>query len=244
MKKLTLFTLAVLLAAQLFAQSSTRELSSFTKVAAGESIEVFLTKGAKESARIVTDGIDLDEVMTEVSGGKLSIFLEGNSYRNVDVKVYVTFVKLDGVKASSSASVTMKERYVTEGDFDIACSSSGDISMELKANSVDLDVSSSGDVDIMIEANELDIEVSSSGEINISGSVQELEASASSSGEIDGYELVVKNADVRASSGASIKINVTDSIDGRASSGASIRYKGSPSNTSVDSSSGGSVRKY
>ncbi|MFT6882199.1 MAG: hypothetical protein ACJAVY_000995, partial [Marinoscillum sp.] len=34
MKKLTLFTLTVLLAAQLFAQSSTRELSSFTKVAA------------------------------------------------------------------------------------------------------------------------------------------------------------------------------------------------------------------
>ncbi|MFY0607056.1 MAG: DUF2807 domain-containing protein [Cyclobacteriaceae bacterium] len=243
MRKSSLFILALLASAILFAQSETRDLDSFTKVAVGESIDVILKKGNKESAKVVVDDIDLEEVMTEVVGDKLKIYLEGNSYRNVDVQVTVTYVSLDGLKSSSSSSIEGTELIVASGAFDIACSSSGNIEAAIKAESIDIDVSSSGDVDLEVEADEIEIEVSSSGDIDISGKTNTIEVSASSSGSVDGYGLKCGDADLRASSSGSIRLTVDGELEARASSGGSIRYEGSPTRTDADTSSGGSVRK-
>jgi len=242
MKRIALTLLATLTLFFGMAQS-TRNLSSFSEVTAQEGIDVFLTKGSSESARIEADGISMDKVLTDVSGGTLKIHLEGDNHRNVDVKVYVTFVDLSALKASSAASIRVEGMVQAKGDFEISCSSAGDIKVAVKADQVEVDASSSGDVDLEVYADDIDIEVSSAGEVNISGEVRNLDGSASSSGDIDGYDLVCQDADLRASSGASIKVTVNGELTARASSGASIRYQGSPKNTNSDSSSGGSVKR-
>ncbi len=243
MRKSSLLILAIFASVVLFAQSETRSLDSFSKVSVGESIEVILTKGSKESAKVVVDDIPLDEVATEVVGSTLKIYLEGNSYRNVEVKVWVTYVSLEGLRSSSSSSIVAEELIVSKGDFDIECSSSGNIYASIKARYVDISVSSSGDVDLQVEAEEMEVEVSSSGDIDIAGKANSIEVSASSSGSVNGYELMCGDAYLRASSSGSIKLTVDGELEARASSGSSIRYKGSPSKTNTDSSSGGSVRR-
>ncbi len=95
----------------------------FSEVTAQEGIDVFLTKGSSESARIEADGISVDKVLTDVSGGTLKIHLEGDNHRNVDVKVYVTFVDLSALKASSAASIRVEGMVQAKGDFEISCSS-------------------------------------------------------------------------------------------------------------------------
>lgn len=244
MRKIFLLSIAALLSITVWSQSgATRSLDSFTKVSTQEGIEAILTKGTKESARIEADGIDIEDVITDVSGGTLSLELDGDNHRNVDVTIYVTYVELSGLRASSAGSIDVRDKVIAKGDFDIRCSSAGDIEATIEADEMDIDVSSAGDVELVVIVNELDMEVSSAGDIEIEGTAKYVEASASSSGDIDGYDLTCDEADLRASSGASIKLTVKEKLDGRASSGGSIRYEGNPKYVDANSSSGGSVKR-
>ncbi|SNT34913.1 Putative auto-transporter adhesin, head GIN domain [Ekhidna lutea] len=247
MKKSLLITmLGVLVAGMTFAQSEeTRSLSSFTEISAHEGIDVYIKQGNKEEARVVSDNIDLEDVLTEVSGDRLKIHLEGNNHRNVDVKVYVTYKSLNAISASSAASLESEGSIDAGGnDFDVDVSSAGDIRAEIEnADEVTIDASSAGDAELRIEANEIEADVSSAGDIEVEGIVKKQDVEVSSSGNYDGYELDSDEAEVSASSGGSIKVNVSTKLDARASSGGTIRYKGSPTYLDANSSSGGSVRK-
>lgn len=224
--------------------SETRKLSSFDEVSVSQGIEVYLSEGSEEKARIEIDGnIDLDEVLTDVNGGTLKIHLDGNNYRNVDVQVYVTYKRLEGLRASSAGSIEVKDDVECDCSFDIDVSSAGEVEVTVKADEVELEASSAGDIDARVFANDLEASVSSAGDIEISGKVREIEVTASSSGDFSGYDLVSEEADLRASSGGSIKVTVTKDIKARASSGGSINYKGNPEYSDKESSSGGSVRR-
>lgn len=246
MKRSILITaLSILVAGMTFAQSQeTRSLSSFSKISAHQSIDVYIKQGSKEEARIVSDNIDLEDVLTEISQGKLKIHLDGNRFRNIDVDVYVTYKSLEGLYASSSASITGDEPIVADGDFDVSASSSGDVRAEIEADELSIRASSSGDVFLEVKVNEIEATVSSSGDIDVRGTAKTQDIQASSSGDYDGYDVESEEVEARVSSSGSIKVTVSNKIDGRASSGGSVRYKGVPKYVDVSSTSGGSVKKY
>lgn len=235
--------LALLLVGSMGFGQTTRQLSSFDELTVHEGIEVILEKGSKESARIEADGISVDKVLTDVSMGTLKVHLEGNNNRGAEVTVYVTYVSLEELSASSAGSISARDRISTSGEFEISCSSAGNVEVKLEADEVELDVSSSGEIVLDVVANYIDAELSSAGGIDISGKAKELEVSASSSGHFKGYDLEVENAEVRASSGGSIKVNVSEELEARASSGGSIKYQGKPATIDKETSSGGSVRE-
>ena len=244
MKKLSLFVGLLAAAIIVFGQkSANRTLPSFDRVQSAEGVEVFLSKGNEHTARIEAEGITVEDVITEVSGDKLQIHLEGTNHRNVEVKVYVTYVTLSGVSASSASNIRVDGEVKASGDFEVSASSAGSVSVNVSARSVDLDVSSSGNINIGVNAEELDAEMSSAGDITISGNVRAVAIDGSSSGQFDGDDFTCEVADLRVSSGASIRITVTKELEGRASSGGSIRYKGNPGMVDANSSSGGSVKK-
>ena len=248
MKRSVLVTLlGIFIAGFALAQSEeTRSLSSFSEISAHEGIEVFIEKGNKEEARVVSRNIDIEDVLTEVLGGKLKIHIDGRNYnnRNTDVKVYVTYKSVEGLAASSAASITAKDPIETDGDFDVDVSSAGDIVATIKADELTIDASSAGDVELKVDVNEIEADVSSSGDIEVSGTVKIQDIEVSSSGDYAAYDLESEETDASASSGGSVKVNVSEKINARASSGGSIRYKGAPRYVDVSSSSGGSVRKY
>lgn len=204
-------------------QSEVRAVGSFTGVKSAEAIDVYLKKGEKESVRVEATGVSLSDVLTEVSGSYLKIHMLKGSYRNVDVKVYVTYVTLNKISASSASNV------FSDGT--------------IRASSLDVSVSSAASVELSIEAESSLVETSSAGDATLEGKVKRLEVEASSAGEIDAYELECEMVDAGASSAGSIKVNVTRQLDAHASSGGSIRYRGSPAKTNTGSSSGGSVKK-
>lgn len=242
MKKLALSTI-ILVAIGAFGQSKeTRSLSSFSEVSAHEGIDVVLRKGSKEEARIEAENIDMDEVLTEVSGDRLKIHLEGNNHKNVDVKVWVTYRSLRAVSASSAADLTAEGQITASGDFRIDVSSAGDIELSVKADELDIHASSAGDCELKADVNSVDASVSSAGGIEIEGSASSLDVEVSSSGDFEGYDLPVKEAEVSASSGGSAEVSVSERLDARASSGGSIRYRGNP-RMDISTSSGGSIRK-
>lgn len=204
-------------------ESEVRKVGPFKGVKVAEGIDAYLKKGSKEEVKVEASGIRLDNVLTEVSGDYLKIHLKEGSYRDRDVKVYVTYVAIDKLSASSGANI-FHEGILTADDLELGASSAGNI--ELK-----------------VDCDELEASASSAGEIEVEGKARTVEFDASSAGEVDAYDLTADNAYAEASSGASIKLSVSKSLEARASSGGSIRYRGNPERSNTNASSGGSVRK-
>lgn len=203
-------------------QTQNRNLPSFSGIKAAEGIDVYLIKGERESAKIVATNIDMDDVLTEVSGSYLKIHLDGN-HRNFDVKVYVTYVRLDKISASSAGSVFSQST--------------------IRANSLFIDCSSAGTVELTIETGKVEVDVSSAGEVELKGKTRLLTIDTSSAGEADTYDLEADEVVAEASSGGSIKLQVGSSLVGNASSGGSIRFRGDPGKSITNATSGGSVKK-
>jgi hypothetical protein len=208
-----------------FAQETeTRAVGAFTGVKAEEGIDVYLKKGDKESARIEVSGTDPSNIITEISGSYLKIHMKDGRFRDVDAKVYVTYVKLNKLSASSAGNIY----------------STGSI----KGTTMDISASSAGSIEITIELESADVSASSAGDVELKGKVARLSADASSAGEVDAYDLEAQQVEAEASSGGQVKINVSQNLTAHASSGGSIRYRGNPDKSITNSSSGGSVKKF
>jgi len=200
-----------------------RDVGSFERIKVGQGIEVELVEGENEKITITTSNIDIDRVVTEVRGDILRIYLDGNRFRNIEVKITVVYKELRGIIVQSTAQIYSKST--------------------IKADDFSIDVSSAGSADLKIEASSIDIDVASAGSVNLSGIADEIKIGVNSSGSIRAYELEVEEAYIRANSAGSIRITVTKKIDARANSAGSIRYRGNPGKEFISSNSGGSVRR-
>jgi hypothetical protein len=227
MKPKSIFLLtALLISSAAYSQSSeTRRLDDFNQGSVGESIELVLISGSENSARIEANGVEVEDVETDVSGGKLDIGMDngGKWWENTDVKVWLTYKELEGISISSSAKVT------NEG--------------VIKAERLVCRASSSGSASLTVDVQSLDSEVSSSGRLSISGYSQAQEVRVSSSGSYNAFELASEVCEAKASSSGNARISVSRELRADASSSGSIRYKGDPEKLITNSSSSGSVRK-
>lgn len=108
--------------------------------------------------------------------------LTSGSWKRVDVKVYVTYIALEKISASSAANVFA----------DAA----------IKSNEMEITASSAGSVEIALDANNVTADASSAGRIELEGKTKSLEAEASSAGNVDAYGLESEMVNARASSAA------------------------------------------
>ena len=226
-KVMILFISVLLLGAAYGQQKEERKLGDFDEIKVSNAINLYLKQGNETKAVVEVDGIDLNKVETEVSGGTLKIYIHNNSNnfrRSMHVKVYVTYKSLEGISASSASDVYSES--------------------VIKSERLELSVSSAASMELDLDVNYLDMSASSAGDLELSGEAGKVDGAASSAGDIDAFDLVCKSATLRASSAGDIKINITEEIEARASSGGSVKYKGNPSKSNTDSSSGGSVRKF
>lgn len=204
-------------------ETETRKVGAFSGVKAAEGIDVFLKKGDKEQVKVEVSGTDPSNIITEISGSYLKIHRKDGRYRNVEAKVYVTYVHVDKLSASSAGSI------YSDGT--------------IEARDMEISASSAGSVEVTVDAASAEVSSSSAGDVELKGTIRKLTVEASSAGEIDAYDLEAEAVEAEASSGASVKVSVSQSLTAEASSGGSIRYRGNPDKSITNSSSGGSVRK-
>jgi len=225
MKRVVFITLALLgnVLISIAQESEIRKVSSFSGVKASEGIDVYLKKGSKEEVKVEASGTQLSNVITEVSGDYLKIHMKEGNYRDRTVKVYVSYVAVNKLSASSAANI------FHEGI--------------LKTTDLELGASSAGSIELQLDCNTIEASASSAGEVELEGKTKSANFDVSSAGEIAAYDLLADKAEAEASSGASIKLSVVKELDAHASSGGNIRYRGNPERSNTNASSGGSVRK-
>ncbi len=208
MKKL-FFGLLLISSLPLVAQKSeTRKIGAFKGVKVSQAIDLYLKKADKESAKVMITGGDLEDVITEVDGTTLRVKMRDTRgfFSKVDVKVYVTYVNLEKISASSASSV-FSEGIIKANNMDVGVSSAANVEIAVDAASMMVDVSrvsSGGEVDAYkLESETVKASASSGGDAKISVS-KDLEAHASSGADIR-YRGNPSRTNTHSSSGGSVK---------------------------------------
>lgn len=206
-------------------QTETRTPGHFTKVHSGGSWEVILEEGNSEEIRIEAKGVDLDKVKTEIDGDVLKLGLVKGNYRNVNLKFYVTYKSLEGVKCSGSGEINVEDDVITD-DFYIGLSGSGDVYIKsLRAD--DLEASISGSAKIKIQE----------------GAIGNAEINQSGSGDFVANNLSIEDLNVSKSGSGDTFVGDLGEISVRSSGSGDIIYSGSPRMGDIKVSGSSSIRK-
>jgi len=199
-----------------------RNISGFDEISVSTGIEVILNQDTFEKVVVEVDENIQEILKTEVTGGKLKIYLEEGVSHTKTMKVYVTLKQLNSLTASSGSEVKTVNKINAE-NLTVSSSSGSEVSMEVNCSMVTVD-SSSGS------------------QMSVNGTSVAIKAECSSGADLDASKLIAEKGEASASSGSHLEVHVTKEIKAHASSGANIAVSGNPGMRDSDNSSGGSVR--
>ena len=192
-----------------------RDLDGFTRISFGISGNLYVEFGRGFSVVLEGDEDDLDEIITEVSNGRLVIKKENRRfYSSIDRKVTIriTMPELSGLGVSGSGSAQIVDPVTEADDLDLSVSGSGKLNTSgIVADRLNCSISGSGNIVIGGEGN------ADSGEIQISGS-----------GNYSGENFEIDRLDVRVSGSGNCTCRAGDSLVAAISGSGNVTYAGNP----------------
>jgi hypothetical protein len=271
MKKQLFILSCILLLAVSFSFGQTKEtrnVGTFTKISFRVPGKLYLRQGSPQKVEIEGKKDVLEEIETDVEGGKLVIGKEGNwmnwKWKDGDeVNIYITVKDIEGLSVSGSGDLIGETKIIAR-DLDLNVSGSGNLKIETEASGdVEADVSGSGNLILkgksrgfnsdvsgsgkvvltMNISEEADFGISGSGKIEASGTANSVKTSISGSGKVLAANFETNRCSVRISGSGDVQINVKNEIDATISGSGTVSYKGNPSKINSHSSGSGSVRK-
>lgn len=196
----------------LFAQSiETRSVPDFNQLKTGGSWDVILKKGDRNEVRLEARNLNLERVITEVNNGTLNVHLEKGNYRNIDLKVTVTYRELEEIHSGGSGNLKSTDALMAD-NLKVSLSGSGNASFDrIAADKLDLTMSGSGDLIIR------------------GGSVGEVALKQSGSGNLKAADMEAEEAQIEKSGSGNAALTVNQTLSVRASGSGNVEYKGEPS---------------
>ena len=197
-------------------------LENFTKIEVAIPANVKIITG--DSAKISISSYEsyLSAIKTTVRRGTLK--LEGDicNADNDEVNIVITLPELEGVSISGSANVFSE--------------------MPVRTDELELEISGSGQISLNVFANSIVSEISGSGEININGTCQKLKVEIAGSGEFKGLGLNSYKASIEIAGSGRASVFALNELDAEVAGSGVINYSGEPE-LSVDIAGSGSVNK-
>ncbi|MGY6647254.1 head GIN domain-containing protein [Wenyingzhuangia sp. IMCC45574] len=197
--------------------------AAFNKISVSQGIKLYVKLDEQASIHVEADENLHEYIKTEINNGALKIYVDGFISSSKAKTVYVALPTINSIKASSGSAAQSENL--------------------LMSNDLHLTSSSGASIKVNVDALKLFADSSSGSSIRIKGTSDSFNSESSSGGSIHSYELISKKATARASSGSTIRLQVTDELRPKASSGASIRYKGRPYIEDFKTSYGGSISR-
>jgi len=173
--------------------SENREVEDFTEISLDCAVDVTVEVGKEKSVSVWADDNLISMITTSVSGGKLTIDVEGNYMTSGGLKATVTVPQLASVASSGSGDLLVINP--SGSTFTVTQSGSGDVTLEnLSTPSFTANVSGSGDLLAKGKADTL--------EVNLSGS-----------GSFEGGLTLCQNAHARSTGSGDLKINASSTLN-------------------------------
>lgn len=195
MRTLTL-TLGVfaLLHTALFAQNTTtRTLTAFNQIAISGGYEkIVLKEGSAESVTIEADGVNPDNVITEVKDNTLGIRMKKGTYKSGKIKISVTYKNLTEISNNGSSDIEAQS--------------------PIRADRFEFNSSGSGDFTGAFDVKNLEINISGSSDMRLSGKADKQAIAISGSGDIDAKTLSGSEANVAISGSGDVSLHVNGPV--------------------------------
>ena len=182
--------------------------ADFDAIDVSRGIDVYITIGDKVSLSVEADENLHDIISTEVKDGTLQIYAEKNIWKAKAKKIYVTTLSINEITTSSGAHVKSEDIIESE-DLTIRSTSGSNVKLQVKVSNLICKTSSGADV-------------------KLKGTAETLTAKSSSGSSIRARDLVAKTGDVKATSGASVSVNVTNELSKSTNSGGSVTNNRQP----------------
>jgi hypothetical protein len=190
----------------------TRNLSGFKKVSFGVSGDLYVNLGSEFKVVLEGEKSLLEDIITEVSGGRLVIKKENwRLNMNERVTIYITMPGIEGLSVSGSGRAEIKDAVKAE-NLALSVSGSGKLyTTDISIGSLDCGISGSGD--IIIGGN---------------GNATKADISISGSGNYSGESLKIESAEISISGSGNCTCNVTGNLRASVSGSGNVTYYGSP----------------
>jgi hypothetical protein len=193
-------------------EKETRDLKGFTKIGFGLAGDLYVNIGPEFKVVLEGEKKYLDQIITEVSGGKLVLRKDNWKFNfNEKVTVYVTMPEIKGLGVSGSGKAEIKDA-IKSDNLDLSVSGSGKL-LTTDITVSDLHCSISGSGDIILKGN---------------GSAGNAGISVSGSGNYDGSALKIGDAEVHISGSGNCDCNVSGSLKASVSGSGNVTYEGNP----------------
>jgi len=200
-----------------------RQVGEFDQIHVSRGMNVYVTQGSPAKVIVIADNNLHEVIETKVEGGILKVYVNENIRWAKEKKVMVTVEKLTGLETSSGSNAWSQNQIMSEN-------------LEMKATS-------GANITMDVNTKYLKAECSSGANIKISGLAKEAELETSSGANLKGEELKAENCKMKASSGGNVSSTVNGRLEAHASSGGNVVYFGEPTETDVNTSSGGNIHK-
>lgn len=189
-----------------------RELiGSFSNIKVTGGIDLFLSEGEEEAIAVSASEVKFrNAIKTEINNGQLRIYFEGekawNNWKNRNLRVYVSFKKLEKLEASGACDVQ--------------------VSGVITQPSLQLNFSGASDFKGAVSVSDLKIDLSGASDVTIKGTASKVDISSSGASDVKGYDLTAEYCTAKASGASDIYITVSKELTAHASGASDIKYKG------------------
>lgn len=208
----------------------TYDIVDFSKISASTGIFVEIRQGNGYDFQVVAeDESDLEEFRFEVKNERLKVYFDKKDWD-------WNFFSKDSW--NWKGSVPKVQCIITVPDLKhLQLSSAAQANLYgIKGEKLNVDISSAAKLIGDVNYNHLNLDVSSASKVKLRGNAENMDLNISSAANTEAFELIVKNAEVDASSASKAEVHVTGYLDASASSAAKITYQGSPRLESSSSS--------
>ncbi len=194
MRTICLFLSIALFQTTLSAQNmATRSLPAFDEIAiSGGYDKVILKEGGSESITIEAEGVNPEDIVTEVKGNTLNVKMKKGSYKKSKINLSISYRSLKSVSNSGSSDIHAEN--------------------PIKGDSFEFNSSGSGDFTGAFDVKKLNINISGSSDMKLSGKADKQAYAISGSGDVDAAKLSGGEADVAISGSGDISLNVSGPV--------------------------------
>lgn len=205
-------------------QSEERNITSFDEIKVSRGIRVFLAQGNFKNLVVKADDNLLPYLKTVKEGNTLKIRLSEDIEvkKYTEMSVYVTAPQMKELQATTAASIEGVTPW--------------------KADKIELEATTAASIRLDLTAISIEADLTTAATLTLKGSTDRLKAALTTSATLNAEELTARFAELEATTGSNIEVQVTEQIGYHITTGASLTFKGDPSITHATTSAGGSVR--